>query len=177
MAIWNSATSYGSVSTFLHWLIFLLVSCLLVVGFVMVDMQDKVAQANVFNAHKLTGLTVLVLMIIRASWALLNPKPELPKDIPNWQQTSERVLHFLLYVILIAMPIVGWVTAVSAGYAPHIGSIKIGLPIAQNKFVANLFGTLHGLLAFVIITFVSIHVAAALYHYFVKKDKILQRML
>lgn len=177
MPIYNTRFSYGSVSKFLHWLIAFLVLVMLFVGYFMFDIKDKALFGKVINIHKLTGLSILVLMIIRAGWALMNPKPELPINTPAWQHLAERGLHFLFYAVLIAMPVAGWVMSVAAGHNPKLLSREISLPIAQNKAVAGLFESVHNTLAIVIIVMISIHVLAAMYHYIFKKDNVLQRML
>lgn len=150
---------------------------MLFLGYFMDEIKDKALFAKVINIHKITGLTILILMILRSLWALSNPKPALPIDTPDWQRISERVLHFLLYAVLIAMPVAGWIMSVSSGHSPKLFSWSIGLPISQNKSTAEFWMTVHNTLAVVIIVLVSIHILAAFYHYFVKKDNILQRML
>lgn len=150
---------------------------MLFVGYFMQDIKDKHLFGQVINLHKLTGLTILVLMIIRMFWALTNPKPVLPAQTAVWERIAERSLHFMFYVVLIAMPIAGWVMSVAAGHTPNLFSWQIALPIAQNKETAEFFSTVHNTLAVVIIVFVTIHVLAALYHYFFRKDNVLQRMM
>lgn len=172
----NSSTQYGSVSKFFHWLIAILLITMLIFGFFLDDIP-KDYQAFTYNAHKLTGLTILGLMILRALWALSNPKPVLPSDTKPWERVAEHVVHLLLYLAAIAMPLVGWIAASAGGRPPHLGSIDIAFPIEHSKVLSkSLFGV-HGFLAYVLIVLITIHVGAALFHYFVKKDNILQRML
>jgi cytochrome b561 len=173
----NSQENYGSIAKFFHWLIFFLIFCMIPLGYFMEDIGDKALRGQIINIHKLTGLSILVLMILRAAWAFINVKPHLPLGTPQWQLWLERSGHFLLYVVIIAMPIAGWVGSVAAGYIPHLFDWKISLPIAKSEALSDVSFSVHNTLAIIIIVFVSLHVLAALYHHVVKKDDVLKRML
>lgn len=174
----NSSTSYGSVAQFLHWLIALLVIGMLVMGYFMDDISDKAMKGQVFNAHKVIGVTILVLALLRAGWALINIKPALPFQTPLWQRWAVHLTHLGLYLGIIIMPLSGLIGAVSAGRPPHIGSLEIRLPIPQDKNTAEfMFESIHEPLAIILILLITVHVAAALYHHFIKRDDILRRML
>lgn len=176
MSLRNTTLTYGSVAKFFHWLIFLLLFGMIIFGFLLDDIP-KDSQPFAYNIHKLTGLTILTLMLLRTGWTLMNPKPVLPFDTLPWQRVAERVVHFLLYACVIAMPIMGWVGSTASGHAPHLGSINLALPIAEDKAFADQAFAIHNFLAFTIIALVTIHVAAAFYHHFIKRDNILIRML
>ncbi len=178
MSLKNSTTTYGSAAQFLHWTIFLLVLIMIPLGYVMGDISDKALRGQIVNIHKLIGILILILMLVRASWALRNVKPVLPFGTPLWQKRCERGLHFLLYAGLIIMPLSGWMGSVAAGRPPHLDHIVFELPIAQSKSVSGFaFDYIHVPLAIILIVLISIHILAALYHYFIKKDDILRRML
>ncbi len=172
----NTRATYGSVAKVFHWVIFILVVCMLIFGYWMDGITDKTLRASLMNIHKLIGLTILLIMMLRLIWALLNPKPDLPNAKP-WEHRLERIGHFLLYFVLLAMPIAGWVMAVTAGFAPHIFNFRFQLPLSKNENVMNIAMGTHNTLAIVIIVLVSLHILAALYHYFFKKDNVLQRMM
>lgn len=176
MPLRNTPMSYGSVAKFFHWLIFILLAIMLTFGFFLSHIP-KTYQPLAYNTHKLTGLTILTLMILRALWALTNPKPILPKDTRPWQRVAERTVHFLLYLTVMLMPLAGWIGSMAAGRPPHIGDINLNLPIGQDKLLSDTAFKIHGLLAITIIVLVSVHVMAALYHHVIKKDNILRRMM
>lgn len=176
MGLKNTANSYGSVAKFLHWLIFILVFGM-IVGGLCLDYVPKDYKGVIYNLHKLTGLTILFLMLIRLVWKLVNVKPKLPADTTVWQRHAERVVHDLLYLLIICMPLAGWIGSSSAGKPPHIGDISLGLPIPENEVLIDTMFTLHEYIAYAIIVMVSIHIFAALYHHYVKKDDVLKRML
>lgn len=175
MMIKNTSYSYGVISKFLHWLIAILIIGMLIFGFLL-GYVPKDYQGVAYNTHKLIGVTILSLMLIRLLWALTNIKPSI-LNVRPWERASERGVHFLLYFIVICMPLAGWIGSMAAGHPPHVGSVDLNLPIEKNEILADSAFDMHGTLAFVIIALLSIHVLAALYHHFVKKDDVLRRML
>lgn len=178
MSFRNTTTSYGSISIFFHWLIFLLVLIMIPLGYLMQGIQDKAMRGDVVNVHKMIGVCILALMLSRLMWALNNSKPALPFQTPAWQRFAERCVHFLLYAGLIIMPLSGLVGAVAAGKPPHIFGINIELPIPLDKALASFaFDKIHEPLALILILLISVHAIAALYHHFIKRDDILRRML
>lgn len=173
----NTAQSYGSIAKFFHWIIALLIIGLVFVGYFMGGISDKPTRISIINAHKLTGLTVLALMILRAGWALINPKPLLPLATPTWERVLVRCAHLLLYAFVIAMPLSGWIGSVAAGYVPHFANYVFNLPITPDPALAKLAFLAHYVLAIIIIVFVVLHIVAALYHHYIKRDDILRRMV
>lgn len=171
----NTYISYGAVTKLLHWLIFLLVLVMLIVGFCL-PLVPEAYQGVGYNLHKVTGLTILTLMLIRLVWTLANPKPLLPIETPLWQRFLDHLVQWSLYIVLIAMPIAGWIGAVAGGRPPHVGELAISLPINADKEFAKSAFTVHNTIAFVIIALVTLHILAAAYHYFIKRDNIVQRM-
>ena len=176
MQLSNTTTTYGSVSKLFHWLIFLLVLVMIAGGFFMDDVPDEY-KGVIFNLHKLTGLCVLFLMILRMLWAAMNVKPSLPVATPVWQQTATRVTHYLLYLLVTAMPLVGWIGSSASRKAPHIGDITLTLPVPADKALSHAMFDVHEVIAYMIIAVFTIHVIGALYHHYIKKDDILRRML
>lgn len=172
----NTYQRYGSVSKFFHWTIFLLVTGMIIYGYSL-SFLPEAWQAVAYNIHKLFGLSVLLLMLLRLSWALMNPKPKLPSKTPLWEVALERLMHFSLYLVLIAMPISGWLMTSAAENPPELFGISLGLPIAKDDSLRDLADTVHITLAIVIIVMVALHVLAALKHHFIDKDNILKRML
>ena len=178
MAWKNSPTQFGSVAKSFHWVIALVVICLLFVGFFMGDLPDAPIKGQVYNLHKLFGLTVLSLMVLRLFWRWANPVPELPVNTPTWERWLEKTVKFCLYVALFAMPISGWIFSSAAGYYPHIGSLMLPAPgISKNKAVADLFSEIHTILGWTIIVLLCLHVAGGFKHHFINKDNVLRRMM
>lgn len=172
----NTTNKYGVISKTFHWLIFLLVTALIVVGFFLDDVPDEY-KGTVYNIHKLTGVFVFFLMLLRILWSWCNVKPALPAGMPKWQQVSARTTHYLLYLLVTAMPLVGWIGSSASRKAPHICDLTLTLPVPEDKALSHALFDVHEVIAYMIIGLVCVHVAAALYHHFVKKDDVLRRML
>lgn len=175
-SLYNTGSEYGPLSKFLHWVISFLVIVMLVLSYFLDDIPNKILKGLAFNAHKLAGLTILALMILRAAWALMNPKPKLP-GTKLWERWAEHLVHWSLYLALLAMPLAGWIGTVTGGRPPRYGKFIFNLPLEKNEAISDLCFSVHNTLAIIIIVLVSVHVLAALFHYFFKKDRVLQRML
>jgi cytochrome b561 len=176
MYIRNTTSTYGVVAKFFHWLIFLLLFSNITFGFFL-DSIPKDWQGFSYNLHKLIGLSILALMVLRLLWALTNPKPALPFNTKPWERWAERLVHWFLYLVVFLIPITGWVGSVAAGHPPQLGDFKFDLPITPDKALVDTSFELHEVLAITLIVLFSIHVLAALYHHYIRKDDILRRML
>jgi cytochrome b561 len=176
MTIRNTYLVFGSVAKFFHWVIFILVLTMLVFGFFL-DAIPKDSKPFAYNVHKITGLVILLLMVLRGMWSLSNPKPRLPIATAWWQRATEWAVQLSLYAVIIAMPLVGWIGSVAASRPPYLGSWELMLPIAPNKELVHTMFELHEWFAYSLIALLCIHIGAALYHHFLRRDNILLRML
>ena len=177
MALRNTTETYGSMAKTLHWLVSLMVTSLLLVGFFMGDLA-KPFRFTVYNIHKLVGLSLLLIMIFRVGWTLSNPRLNYPVKLPYWQIRAARGVHMLLYLLVIAMPLSGWIMATAAEHPPDLFGFKFILPfIPASKPLAKSANQIHKTMAWTLIAVLSLHIGAALKHYFVNKDNVLQRML
>lgn len=174
----NTGMHYGFVSKFLHWLIALCVFFMLVLGFFLNTLSHGPHADFFYDLHKEIGITVLFLMFLRLLWRMMNQKPQLPSNLSGWEVLFSTWSHNLFYFLLILMPIDGWVMSVASGYAPsYFGFFTLNLPIQQNKTLTNFTAQTHAFLAWTLLVLISIHILAALKHYFYNKDTILQRMM
>lgn len=163
--LFNSQTAYGSVNKALHALIAVLVIVMLAGGFFLDDISDPHLKGWVINAHKLVGLSILALMVFRLIWRSINPLPAMPGSVPRWQQLAARMAHRLFYVLLIFMPLTGWIMSTAAGHPPHLGAWTWALPgVDVSKLTSNTFFNYHSTLAWVIIAVIVLHLGAAIQH-------------
>lgn len=178
VTIRNSNLSYGFVAKFLHWIIAFLVLFMLILGFLLDSLSHGLRADFFYDLHKSIGLSVLILMVIRLFWRMMNKVPELPFTTPGWEKLLSKTTHILFYLALILMPLDGWIMSVTSGYAPsYFGLFTLNLPIEKNKALADFMTQVHQFLAWTLIVLITVHILAALKHYLFNKDTILQRML
>lgn len=174
----NTETTYGSVSKAFHWGVFVLVSLMLICGFFMEDLPESI-QGTAYMLHKSTGLLILGLMVLRLVWHWTNKVPVFPSTMSGAQKFVARFVHWLFYIILLAMPLNGWIMSTAAGRIPTFyGLFSIPFPgIEPNESLANTLADLHEIFAYVLLFLILGHTLAALKHHFMDKDDILTRMM
>jgi cytochrome b561 len=178
MPLKNTVNSYGSIAKFLHWLIFLLIATLLVVGFLMTRMENSPDKFKIYGIHKSVGIIVLLTVILRLGWKAINIYPPLPDTLSKWDKLAAHAGHALLYVLIIAMPLSGWLMSSAAGFSVSVfGWFTLPDLIVPDKELGKQLRDIHGWLAYAIIVMVSLHVIAALLHHFYYKNNVLRRML
>ena len=133
---------------------------------------------DLFVWHKSTGILILALLALRLLWRLSHRAPALPREMLPWERAAAHLSHFLLYALMIALPLTGWVIS-SASAVPFRIFWAIPLPaiVAPDKALADLFATIHGWLAALLALVLAAHIGAALRHHYVKRDMVLARML
>ena len=181
---------YTSVAITLHWIIAIMMVLLVFVGWRMGDMAEALRGGSteftlddvrfVFDMHKTFGIMVLVLSLIRLAWRFMNPVPPLPSGMKPWEVTVAKLTHIGFYVLMIGMPILGWLTA-SSGQAPSFFFHNESLPIPDiapnNRTLREVTEFLHGRGGWVIIVLLVLHAGAAIKHHIVDKDDVLARMI
>jgi cytochrome b561 len=178
MQFTNTTYRYGIVAITLHWLIAVMVICMLGVGLYMVTLKLGPLKLDLFRYHKEFGLLVLMLAVLRLGWRLANTTPGYPAHVPMWQKFLAHSVHWLLYGFLFAMPVTGYFLTCAWGYAPSFFGLFVVPPLIEpNENLAHLLGTVHQWLAYSLIVLICGHVGAALEHHFVEGDNILRRML
>ena len=165
MTLVNSSTAYGTISKTMHWLIAALIVAMLLSGFFMDDIANDAIKHTVNNLHKLTGITIFVLMLARLIWRLTNTRPDIFPQLPQWQKFAATTMHSVLYTLILIMPLTGWIMSTAAGHFPHIGALTLPLPfIIKSKAISSLFFSYHQIIAWVIIGLITLHAVAALSH-------------
>ncbi|MEI9993640.1 MAG: cytochrome b [Rhizomicrobium sp.] len=183
-----SPARYGTVAMTFHWVIALLLIANIALGLYMGDLpRGDPNKFLIFQTHKSIGLTVLVLSLLRLGWRLFHPVPALPLGMHRLAKLAAHATHYIFYFLIVFIPLSGWVM-VSASPLGN-GTLFFGLfdwpnlPLfagqtrAQLHDTHELFETAHVWLAWSAIVLVPIHVAAALYHNFLRRDDVLRRML
>lgn len=183
MALTNSPDRYGSVARSLHWLTALLILTNFPLGVIAnrlpYDTAEALAQkAQLFSVHKTLGVAVFFVALVRILWAVSQPRPVALHPDRKLETALAGVVHWVLYISLMAVPLTGWVHhAALAGYAPILWPFGQGLPfVPMDNTVAMVAGALHWVFTKLLIASIALHVAGALKHHLIDKDATLRRM-
>lgn len=174
-----SKKKYGGVAILLHWLIALMIVCTFTLGLVMVDIPGLTpAKLKYFSWHKWAGVTILALACLRLLWRLTHAAPPYPGGMPRWQIGAAHATHFLLYLLIFAVPLSGYFYTLSAGVpVVYLGLFPLPVLIAPHPEWKAALKLTHYVLNMTLLTLVCLHVLAALKHHFIDRDDILKRML
>jgi cytochrome b561 len=177
---------YTTVAIVLHWLIALILISNFVLAWQFEDAKG-LAKFELFQWHKSLGITVLVLSLVRLAWRLINPPPPPLASMKPWQQHASMAVHLGFYVIMIGMPMSGWLmVSASPRNIPTLlfGVINLpylpfvhGLAVEQAKALAEAFSEAHEVMAWITYGLIGLHVGAALKHQFLDRDTIVSRMI
>jgi cytochrome b561 len=167
---------YTPTAMALHWLLALLITGTFALGVYMHELPFSMTRLKLYNWHKWAGVTILALSALRLLWRLTHrPPAHLP--MPAWQHLAAQAAHLALYVLFFAVPLAGWAYSSAAGF-PIVLFGVLPLPdfVAPNRELAESIKPLHGNLAWLLAAVVLLHVAGALKHHFVDRDRLLLRM-
>jgi cytochrome b561 len=174
----NTADSWGAPAKWFHWVMAALILAQIALGVMAASWRMSPTKIELFLWHKSTGMLILALVALRLLWRLANPTPALPSGMAAWERTAARLSHVLLYALMIALPITGWIVN-SASNIPFRIFWMIPLPaiVAPDKSTADAVALVHGGLAALLALVLAAHIGAALRHHFVKRNNVLTRML
>jgi cytochrome b561 len=177
MTFRNTNQTWGSLTKALHWLIVILI----INQWVIAERAEELkglAKLQALGWHKSFGMTILMLAIVRLVWRWMNPVPDLTAETRPWERVLARVSHFLLYALIFAMPLTGWMMS-SARNFPVSWFKLFQFPdlVAPSDRTFQLMNDLHHLLFSVLVTVALLHVAGALKHPFIDRNDVLKRML
>lgn len=174
----NSPERWGALAQTLHWTIALGVIGLVVVGLWMDELPNTPTKLEVYALHKSVGITVLALVLLRLAWRLIDQRPPLPPGMPAWERVLAGVTHGLLYLLLLVMPISGWLYNSAANFPLRWFGL-FGLPALSgpDRALKALAHEIHETGFYVLAALFMLHVAGALKHHFLDRDPTLARML
>ncbi len=174
-----NAERWGAVSQALHWLIVLMIFGLAVVGLTLDELPRTPSYFWVYTAHKSMGITVLALVLVRLAWRLYAGAPRPVPGTPGWQHATAVVTHVLLYAVMFAMPLSGWLYDSASGLRPFklFGLLEMPKLVAPDEAIAATAHEIHEWGLYVLIVLVVVHAGAALYHHLFLGDATLTRML
>lgn len=180
----DASSQYTAAAKTLHWLLAFLIGFMLLLGWMMTTdiLLDGPGKLVALHLHESLGMIILGLGVLRLMWRLTNSPPLLPASTPRWARIAAHITHVILYILLIAMPLVGWMMISTM---PHnvlffglfpIPNLPVLPELLNKKDVRAVLENIHWILAWVVVGFVALHAGAALKHHFIERDAILLRM-
>lgn len=166
-----------------HWLIAAIILFMIALGLFMVQLPkqselppgEESVRAFYFLLHKSMGITVAGLILLRVIWRLTHEAPSLPNFVPKWQQAASKAVHGALYLLMVAMPVTGYLQSMYSSYDTKFWGIVLPRLADGDKGKREFFSEIHEILAFILIAVLVIHIAAAIRHR-LAKNGIFERM-
>lgn len=167
---------YNRVARWLHWTIAALVLVNIPLG-IFNDPLMKIYEGAT-QVHKSIGLSILLLMILRVGWRLTHKPPPLPVAVPPLERIGAAVVHLLFYILLLLMPLTGWIF-VSAGKYPLSWFWIFDVPkfaLTKADLIVGFSRSGHEIIGYTLLALATLHIVAALRHRFILKDMVLRSM-
>ncbi len=172
-----STVRYNPISVAFHWLMAAIIVATWSIAIVVSDLPLSPARITGYSWHKWLGVTVFFLVILRLVWRATHPAPQLEIKMPVWQERAMQLTHFALYLLMMVIPLVGWLMSSAKGYTVnYFGLFELPDLLSKDKALGHQLKDLHEYLADILVALVCLHVLAALKHQFIDKDGLLSRM-
>jgi cytochrome b561 len=173
-----AVSGYNHTAKSLHWLVLVLLVVQFAVAWTMPDIHRDTKPVGIIAWHLGIGVFILLVMLLRLGWRVVSEAPPAPIGLPPSLRRLSRATHFLLYAILIVLPLLGWINANARGWTVwFVGVIPLPALVPSGSTWGGKMGDAHTIVAYVLLGTVGLHVLGALYHQFVLRDALLRRML
>ncbi|HKV15695.1 MAG TPA: cytochrome b [Reyranella sp.] len=170
-------TSYRAPAKALHWITAVAVVTLLALGLWMTGLPIGLTKLEAYAWHKWIGLTVLVLTVGRIAWRWHAPPPPLPDTVTRWERRLAPLSHAALLVLLLALPITGWLMSSAGGVEVYwFGIVPMPNLVPRDPGLFERLRTTHHWLAWTLMAVLALHVAAVVRHDVLRRDGIFRRM-
>lgn len=173
----TTPTRYARPAIALHWLMAWIIIAAYFMGLTIDEIPAGPDRIQIVTWHKWLGVTIAFLWFARVVVRLNNQVPTLPTNSPAWQNKLAQLTHIALYLLMIAIPVSGWLMSSAKGYTTNFFDL-FDLPnlLDKDKALAHTLKEVHEVLANSLMILVAVHIAAALKHQLVDKDQLLERM-
>jgi cytochrome b561 len=174
----DSPGRYTATAIGLHWVVAVLILGGAGLGMVTADLPFSPRQLQWISYHKWIGVTVFLLAVVRLLWRLRHPVPALPAAMPAWQQHFAQATHLLFYVLMLLIPVIGWMQSSALGVpVVYFGVVPLPDLLNKNKELAELLRIVHRNFGYGLLALIAVHTGAALKHHVTDRDDVLVRML
>jgi len=172
----NTNDSFGLIAKSLHWGLAVVIIGLIAFGMYLANARISVSQLHLYGWHKALGLLAFTFIILRVIWRILSPKP-IPIDPENWQAKLANNIHWILYLLMVLMPLSGWIASSAAGFPmSFFGLFPLPAIAPTSERLEGFFFAVHGIAGKLLILSLLLHLAGALQRQFVKHDGTMGRM-
>ena len=173
----NTDYTYGVVAKSFHWLLFLMLTFSIVAGNFLASMPKGAEKLQAAGMHKSFGAVILVLIMLRLVWKLINKTPQLPDATTAAETFAAKGMHWGLYGLMFAQPLSGIIMSQTAGFPmSFFGLFEFPVFLDKDPELAKTFLSIHGTVWIILLISVIGHAGAALHHHFIKKDNVLKQM-
>ena len=173
----NTENTYGVVAKGFHWLLFLMLGFTIIAGNFLASMPKGAEKLQAAGMHKSFGAVLLMLIMLRLLWRLINVTPKLPGGTTHAQSLLAKGMHWVLYVLMFAQPLSGVMMSQASGYpVSFFGLFEFPMLLDESQGMAEFFHAMHGIVWIALVVAVMGHAGAALHHHFIKKDNVLKQM-
>lgn len=162
----------------LHWATALLIALVVGIAFLREGVEEKALRATLMNLHRSIGLAIALLAMARIVVRLAHRPLPPTADMSPLARLAAEVAHLVLYVLLMALPLIGWALSSANGKpVSFFGLLALPPLVEQDEDLADDLAAYHENAAWLLIGLVGVHAAAALHHHFVRRDNVLRAML
>jgi cytochrome b561 len=168
---------YGTTAKVLHWLVVALLLVQYLIGWLMPDIHRGMKPGDAMTYHISVGIVILLLILARLAWRITHPvAPE--SSLPPWQRLSSEALHWLLYLLVLATTVSGWLFASFRGWSISFFFLTpLPMLASENPAAIRIINHWHQKFEWSLLILIGLHVAAALVHIFIYRNRVMQRML
>ena len=148
----------------IHWLMALIIISLIAVGYIMQELPDNI-KFKIYGIHKSFGVIILALIFIRIFLRLYHKRPPYPEEITKFYATISRIVQYTLYILMLIMPISGYLMSNAKGYPVALFGLKLPFIIAKNKEIADLATNIHEISSKLLIISITLHIMGTIKHH------------
>jgi cytochrome b561 len=173
----SARPQYGPTAKLFHWLIVALLIVQYLIGWLMPDLHRGMQPGIPMTMHISFGLLIFVLIVLRLVWRLTHPVgPD--SSLPRWQRVSSEATHWLLYALVLATTVTGWLFASFRGWSVSFFYLfPAPMLTSDNAAAGRAIDGMHQAMEWALLVFIGLHVLTALAHLFIYRDRVMQRML
>ena len=161
MSFRNTKIKFGFITKSFHWVLAFLILSMLLAGFYMVAIPDGALKFEIYGWHKSFGLLIIFFAGLRGVWRFFNKPPTSLDTHQKWEKTTSKIVHFLLYMMMIAMPLSGWIMSDTGPYPLKFFGLPVPNIFSESSLAAQYADSVHEIIAYVLVCLIMFHILGA----------------